>query len=69
MGVTINNESTTTQPSFKGSTSLSNIVHATISSIASYNVNQIRWFSVQIFIIDNGELSTIYRLGNGIFST
>ena len=58
-----------TKPSLSGSTSLSKILHATISLSSGYNINQIRRCSVQIIIINNGELSTIYRRGYGILST
>ena len=50
-----------TKPSLKGSASLSSILHSTINYSSSYNINQIRWSSVQIIIIDYGKLSTIYR--------
>ena len=50
-----------TKHSLKGSTSLSNILHAIICFHLSYNINQIRRCSVKIIIIDNGELSTVYR--------
>ena len=45
--------------SLKGSASFFNILHATINFSSSYNINQIRWSSVHIIIIDYGKLSTI----------
>ena len=45
--------------SMKGSSSLSNILHATISFSSSYNINKIWNYSVQIIIIDNRELSIL----------
>ena len=64
-----------TKPSLKGSSSLSNklpslsnilpslsnILHVKFSFNLSYNINQIIICLVQILIIDNGKLSTIYR--------
>ena len=54
-----------TKPSLKGSVSLSNVLQATINFSSNYNINQIRWSSVHIIIIDNGKLSTIYRCSVG----
>ena len=53
-----------TKTSLKRSTRLSNILHAAISFSSSYNIHQIRKFSVQIIIIDNEELSAIYGFSN-----
>ena len=44
-----------TKPSLKGLASLSNILHSTINFSSSYNINQIRWSSDWIIIIDYGK--------------
>ena len=54
--------------SLKGSC-LSNILHFTINFSSTYNINQIRWRSVYIIMIDYGKLPTFYRWCNGSFST
>ena len=48
-----------TKPSLNGSARLSNILHSTINFSSSYNINKIRWSSVNIVIIDYGKLPTI----------
>ena len=53
-----------TKHSLKGSISLSNKLHTIICFNLSYNIYQIRRCSVKIIIIDNGEVSTIYRYSN-----
>ena len=42
-----------TKPNLKGLASLSNTLHATINFSSSYNINQIRWSSVHVIIIEN----------------